>query len=46
MKSRPSLIKGTLPRLPDPQEDSKQAEKLANWQRKIVPKSHDCRFNA
>lgn len=35
IQTRP--IKGTLPRLPDPQEDSKQAE---NWrtQRKIVPK--------
>ncbi len=28
IQTRP--IKGTLPRLPDPQEDSKQAEKLAN----------------
>ena len=35
IQTRP--IKGTLPRLPDPQEDGKQAE---NWrtQRKIVPK--------
>ncbi|XPE70326.1 chorismate-binding protein [Shigella boydii] len=28
IQTRP--IKGTLPRLPNPQEDSKQAEKLAN----------------